>query len=149
MSRFLGVFVLSSMLMLGLGSPASACSCANSTVAEGVEGSDAVFIGTVVKMEVVHVDAEDGVATIEATVQPGRVFKGDLPEKVVFTTSNGCCYCALMYDIAETYLFFADKADDGSLDTNACSRTKPVSEAKDDLAFLQEQSAAQQPSHQE
>lgn len=144
MSRFLCVFVLTSVLMLGLGSSASACSCAKTTVAEGLESSDAVFIGTVVKMEVVHVDAEDGVATVEATVQRGRVFKGDVPEKVVFTTSNGCCYCALMYTIAETYLFFADEHD-GSLDTNACSRTKLVTEAKEDLAFLEAQGVAQQP----
>lgn len=145
MSRFICVLVLTSMLMLGLGSPASACSCATTTVAEGLEGSDAVFIGTVVKMEVVEVDKEDGLSIIEATVQRGRVFKGDVPEKVVFTTSNGCCYCALMYTIAEPYLFFADEDENGGLHTSACSRTKLVLEAKEDLAFLEEQSAAQQP----
>jgi hypothetical protein len=145
MSRFLCVFVLMSVLMPGLDTPASACSCGRSTVAEGLENADAVFIGTVVKMEVVEVDVEDAVSIIEATVQRGRVFKGDVPEKVVFTTSNGCCYCALMYTIAEPYLFFADEDDDGSLSTNACSRTKLVFEAKEELAFLEEQSASRQP----
>lgn len=143
MSRFICVLILMSLLMLGLGAPVSACSCATSTVAEGIEKADAVFIGTVVKMEVVEVDATDGVSVIEATVQRGRVFKGDVPEKVVFTTSNGCCYCALMYTIAEPYLFFADLDDDGSLSTNACSRTKLVSEAKEELAVLEGQNAAQ------
>ena len=144
MSRFLCFFVLMSVLMLGLGSPVAACSCAKTTVAEGLEGSDAVFIGTVVKMEVVEVDPEDGVATVEATVQRGRVFKGDVPEKVVFTTSNGCCYCDLLYTIAESYLFFADKGEDGSLATGACTGTKLVTEAKEDLAFLEAQGVAQQ-----
>lgn len=114
-------------------SAAYACSCAPLTLPEEVVQTDAIFTGKVTKLEVVKVT--EGVSTIEATVVPDRVFKGDVAKTVVFTTSDGCCYCAPSFEIARQYLFFA-RLVNGKLVTDACMRTKLLSEAKEEVNYL-------------
>lgn len=114
---------------------ASACSCAEVTLPDEVSSAAAVFTGKVTRLEVVSVSND--VSTVEVTVERDRVFKGTVPRIVVFTTSDGCCYCASWFDIAHTYVFFADEQD-GRLVTSACSRTKLVSSAKEELSYLED-----------
>jgi hypothetical protein len=116
-------------------SAAYACSCGELTLPKEVAQTDAIFTGRVTKLEVVKVT--DGVSTIEATVIPDRVFKGDVPKTVVFTTSDGCCYCAPSFAIAAKYVFFA-YVSKGELVTSTCTRTKLLSEAKEELEYLKQ-----------
>jgi hypothetical protein len=136
MRKFLLVLLLIAIAEVG---NAYACSCAETTLPEETEGAAAIFTGKVVKLEVVAV--KEGVSTIEATVQRGRTFKGDVPETVVFTTSDGCCYCASSFEIAGTYLFFAHEQD-GRLVTSSCSRTKLIDAATDELQYLEQRGAS-------
>jgi hypothetical protein len=114
---------------------AHACSCMERPLPEEVAETPAIFTGKVTKLEVI--DVKDGVSKIEATVVPDRIFKGSVPKKVVFTTSDGCCYCTPWFDIARNYLFFAILVD-GQLQTNACTRTKLLSEAKEEIQYLEQ-----------
>lgn len=123
------------LLLLATVDTAYACSCAEQTLPEDTNGAAAIFIGKVVKLEVVEV--KDGISQIEATVERGRTFKGDVPETVVFETSDGCCYCAPWFEISRTYLFFAHESE-GKLATSTCSRTKLLDAAKDELQYLEQ-----------
>ena len=128
------VWILFLLVLADAGS-AYACSCFEQTVPAAVHAAAAIFTGKVVKLEVVAV--KDGISQIEATVQRGRTFKGDVPATVVFKTSDGCCYCDPWFDISRTYLFFAHKSQ-GELATSTCSRTKLLDAAKDELQYLEQ-----------
>jgi len=114
---------------------AHACSCIERTLPQEVAETQAIFTGKVTKLEVVKVN--DGVSVIEATVVPERVFKGSVPKTVVFITSDGCCYCAPWFDIAHDYLFYAILLN-GKLQTNACTRTKLLAKAKEEIQYLEQ-----------
>jgi hypothetical protein len=114
---------------------AHACSCVERTLAQEAAQTTAIFTGKVTKLEVVKVI--DGVSLIEATVEPNRIFKGSVPKTVVFTTSNGCCYCASWFDIAGEYLFYANDVN-GKLHTDACTRTKLLSKATEEIRYLEQ-----------
>lgn len=129
-------YVLALLLLVLIGGPSAwACSCAELTLPEEISSTAAIFTGKVTKLEVVRVN--EGVSTIEVTVESDRVFKGTVPRVVVFTTSDGCCYCASWFDVARSYLFFAVEYD-GSFHTGSCSRTKLVSAAQEELAYLEQ-----------
>jgi hypothetical protein len=118
-----------------IATPAEACSCDARTLPEEVAATPLIFSGKVVKLEVIKTDR--GVNTVEVTVERERVFKGDVGKTVVFTTSDGCCYCASWFDIARTYLFFARESE-GRLTTNTCTRTKLLAQAKDEVQYLEQ-----------
>jgi len=123
------------VLVLADAGSAYACSCFEQSLPEDVHDAAAIFTGKVVKLEVVAV--KDGISHIEATVKRGRTFKGDVPETVVFKTTDGCCYCDPWFDISRTYLFFAYRAQ-GELRTSTCTRTKLIDKAKDELQYLEQ-----------
>jgi hypothetical protein len=134
-----GLLLMCFVLAIAYAGNAYACSCAEPTLHEEVEERAAIFTGKVVKLEVVGV--KEGVSTIEATVQRIRAFKGYVPETVVLTTSDGCCYCQGWYDISRTYVFFAYESE-GKLATSACSRTKLIDDAKEELQYLEQWSGS-------
>lgn len=113
-------------LLFLLPSQSQACSCSRQTLEEALGSYDVVFVGTVMKLEVV--DEKDDVHLIRATVRPELDIIGRLGEEVEFSTDDGCCYCSFGFEIAETYLFFANYRRDSPdlLATSTCSRTSPV-----------------------
>lgn len=123
-------------LLVAIAAPqAYGCSCITLTLPEEVSSTSAIFTGKVTKLEVVRVNND--VSVIEVTVERDRVFKGTVPKTVVFTTSDGCCYCASWFDIARKYVFFALEHE-GRLQTSACSRTKLISAAKEEISYLEQ-----------
>ena len=123
------------LLAIGLASPASACSCGPLTPAEALAKADVVLVGKVVRLSVVKV-TDDGVNVIEAELAVEHSVKGDAAARVQFLTSDGCCYCAPGFDIAQRYLVYAVKTDDRDhpLSTSTCMRTNVLSEAREDLS---------------
>ena len=132
MKRLLAIIVA---VFFAAAAAAHACSCAERPLPQEAAQTTAIFTGKVTKLEVVKVT--DGVSVIEATVEPSRVFKGSVPKTVVFTTSNGCCYCAPWFDIAGEYLFFATDVN-GKLQTSTCTRTKLLSKATEEIRYLEQ-----------
>ena len=113
--------------------PAVCCSCFPTTLAERVEVADAVFVGKVIKLEIIETRAHAD--TARATVQTLEVVKGAVPEEVEFVVSNGCCYCDWWFDLAVNYLIFA-RGDGAELSTGVCEGTGTVRERREDLEVL-------------
>jgi hypothetical protein len=128
--------------------PAISCSCVTGTLKGDLEGSYAVFVGKVTRVEILH---SDGVidlirairdplrpgesVTARAVLEPLEVVKGTLPKEVEFVTDNGCCDCSFWFDVGETYLIFA-RGNGGNLTTSACSRSGRLIDVTDDLKAL-------------
>jgi hypothetical protein len=115
--RTSAIVVFALLSLLSLPGVSHACSCIESTLEERMETYDAVFVGKVVRLEIL--DTTEGVDLVLATLAPVEVVKGDLAHEVEILASNGCCYCAPWFDIAETYLVFA-RVEGAELITSSC-----------------------------
>ncbi|MBZ0090394.1 MAG: hypothetical protein K8H90_08465 [Thermoanaerobaculia bacterium] len=109
------------------------CSCGEQTLDEAFARAQFVFVGKVVRLEVVA--TLDGVDSIRASVAPSEVFKGAVGSSVEFATDNGCCYCSYDFEIAQEYLLFATERE-GLFSTSACSRSELVDASQADLRAL-------------
>lgn len=116
--------------LLGLASPAWACSCAPSTPEEGFKSAAIVFWGVVEKTEVTG----DGFGSLNATFRLKHSFKGAKSKTVVVRTNLGGTACGLDFDEGESYLVFAHTGKSG-YGASSCGhtvrmRTKPPSALK-------------------
>jgi hypothetical protein len=128
----LGLALAAALVVAG---DASACSCVESALPQEVKATEAIFTGKVVKLEVT--DVKNGISSIAVTIAVEHAFKGNVPKTVVMTTSDGCCYCAPWFEIARTYVIFASESR-GTFSTSTCTRTKLVSEAEEELKYLEQ-----------
>jgi hypothetical protein len=137
-------FAFVAMLALAAVRDADACSCmASGPPCQSFFQVQAVFIGTVrsitpgprvpAVMENVRIEFEDAVA-----------FRGvEGPEQAVMTSVPDGASCGYPFKEGERYLVYAYRSKAGGpLFTGTCTRTKPVSEAADDLVFLKSLSDA-------
>jgi hypothetical protein len=95
-----------------------------------------VFSGTVTAIEV---GGHDKVVTIRVD----RAWKGVEAETVTVRTPSGDGPCGYAFQKDQAYLVYANRPEaEGDakpqLHTNICTRTKPMADAKDDLAALGE-----------
>lgn len=127
------------MLALTLGFSAAdvafACSCAPMPApAEARDQATAVFTGTVTAIEP---DASGNYNLV--TFQIDRVWKGTKCREVTVSTGLSDLNCGYAFQAGQTYLVYAyadNSARGTKLNTNMCSRTRPVAEAGEDLAAL-------------
>jgi len=117
-------------------SPAAACKCKFPTVEEGKEGAVAVFEGRVTKIE--------DEAKVEGGPPPGkrvtfalvRTWKALEDQEVISAhTSESSASCGYTFELDSSYLVYAG-GEPGALSVSACSRTRKMSEATEDLASL-------------
>lgn len=100
--------------------------------------SDAVFVGTAVRVTVVpfqHFPAPDyqEFQKLTAVLKVDEVFRGEVGKEVVFETAD----CYFPFKEGETYLVYAGKEQDGKFVLHrSVSRTRLISEAAEDLAYL-------------
>lgn len=150
----LGTLVATLVLSLVLaGGPyagrAYACSCSGvPSVAEGLQGSDAVFSGEMVRGGIEDPDPEDGTVIGGIQFRVLDAWKGVPGESVVLYGQEAAYYgeleegemvvsssCAYVFERGERYLVYASRYEDG-LQTGACDRTAPLAEAEKDLDAL-------------
>ena len=116
-----------------------ACSCEiprpNDSVAEMTrkerKASSAVFLGEV--LSVVKVSELENVAKIRVEVK----WKGVKTSEVNVSTGIGGGDCGFLFEVGEKYLIYVSKSKNGAFTTNICSRTKPLSEAREEIKILQ------------
>jgi hypothetical protein len=117
---------------------------AKSEVKYAVATSEAVFIGYVTAMEYVPAHTELGHGEMLVIRMAARTWwKGDRSEVVTLNSSNhrypdGAISWEVhdySYEVGRTYLVYANADHDG-LYASACTRTKPVDKAADDIAIL-------------
>lgn len=108
---------------------ANACSCIGSGApCAETWRADAVFVGHVVsiastygrQVELAVIEPFRSLQLTQATVEAGYA-GGD---------------CGYPFEIGQSYLVYANRTPEGHFTTSICSRTRPVREATDDLAYL-------------
>ncbi len=128
--------VLTAVILLGLPRPANACSCrplpedVHTAVEQAAAEADAVFSGTVTARQTSN---NRGGQIQESTVSVDRVWKGAVPNQVVFRINTTCCMCGMALDPDQRYLFFAWLNKDRTWSTNICSLTQPLDEQTDTM----------------
>ena len=119
---------------------ASACSCEPSgPPCQAYFNSDAVFVATVRSIEVRAVVYEriEGMITrklVRFSIE--RAARGVQGLEIEVWTGMYEGDCGYGFKIGRRYVVYARRLKDGTLNASSCSRTRPVSEARDDLAYL-------------
>ena len=126
-------------------SPARAqCGCVDTATCGGFRESDFVFtakVSAIRYLEPVVVPGEPPLDTAEgmATLAVGEVFRGVVPAVVDVPTGGDC---QIPLHVGEEYLVYGASVTygpDGRVEqifVSACSRTRPLDEAADDLAVI-------------
>ncbi len=123
---------------------AEACSCAavQSSAAETLAGSTAVFEGTVTA---ISTDPETTVSAstvslppppVQVTFEVHRVWKGELRATTIVRTGRNDAACGIRFSLGESYLIYAWTPDGGYLSTGLCSRTRASMFAETDISEL-------------
>jgi hypothetical protein len=127
-------------LLVCFASEASACSCAfgGSVPCQDYWKTDAVFVGTVVGSSKITIT--DGTYKFDQRLvrmrieQPLKGVEGALAEVV---TGWGGGDCGYEFKTGASYIVYAGRGEkDGRLYTGICTRTRPLAEAGEDLAFI-------------
>ena len=115
---------------------AAACSCIPSPPPKkALEQASAVFAGKVTKIEPAG-DAEKAV-----TIEIVKTWKGDHGKSVTLYTANDGAACGYAFKKGESYLVYAHlvkRGEEKQLETNICTRTARLADAKEDLKELGE-----------
>jgi protocatechuate 3,4-dioxygenase beta subunit len=125
-------------LLMVLSSDANACSCASGgKPCHDYWKATAVFTGTVIyKSSTTYKLGEYDVAARLIRFNIDRAFRGVKGKEVEVRTGLGDSDCGYNFRLGGQYLVYAYDAGD-NLATGICSRTRPISEASDDLAYFQ------------
>lgn len=122
-----------SLASLSYATEASACSCMKLTPSEGLTSSYAVFTGEVIAIEMNTATRFGG---LEVTLRVKQMWKGDPSEELKVHTAGSSAACGYSFGEGTTYLVYAVRDDADPLRVSLCSRTAPISQAKEDLDFL-------------
>ena len=124
-------------LMIFSLSPALACSCGPSPDPKvALEGATAVFAGKVIAIE--EEEHEQDVK-LQIKIDVSKCWKGVTSTTVIVTTRHSTAACGYPFEISKEYLVYAQSVKGQEyLQTNFCSRTQELADAKEDLAELGE-----------
>ncbi len=131
------------LLLLFLAATSYACSCAPfQGYGELFDGSDLVFSGKVLSISRVY---NGNLAEIEVE-KYWKDSGGKFSERITVQTGFGDSDCGYNFRNGGQYLVYASARYDGeTVHTGICSGTKPLSEAKGDLAWLSDGKVPEKP----
>lgn len=115
-----------------------ACSCSQpDPPKEALEGSSAVFSGKVIDIvdRNKNNEIQSSADPIAILFDVDKSWKGVDQTQITVYTERSSASCGYGFSLNEKYLVYAYK-DDGELRVNACSRTAPLSGAKEDIQAL-------------
>lgn len=135
---FLVRVLLSSALFCAVfltGRPAEACTCLGGAApCQAFFDVPAVFVGKVQSISE-HTGAS-GFSGRRVHLDVAEAFRGVTSQEVDIDTGNGGGDCGYPFKVGESYLVYAYLEKDGqTLSTGICTRTKPLRDAQNDLAF--------------
>jgi len=110
---------------------AAACSCVALTAEEALAGHDAVFEGRVLELR----RSDDPAGATVAVLEVVQHWKGIEAERVEVSTAAQESMCGVSFEVDTSWMIYAERAGD-ALTTGLCSRTRPMSAADEDRAFL-------------
>src|SRR2546421_7281852 len=126
-------------LVLGAGAQVFACQCAGERpVCQEYWEASAVFVGTVINSRTVTVKESPYVEQMRAVrISLDESFRGVEGAEVEVLTGFGGGDCGFGFRQAQQYLVYAYRSEqDQKLYTSICTRTKLVSAADKDLAYM-------------
>lgn len=132
------LLVATSLFLLNT-SPASACSCLPTTPQQSLDRSSTVFSGKVI--DIVQPNPRNTTystpadSQVKVKFEVAKVWKGKTGRQLIVTTSDSSASCGYSFQKGEAYLVYAS-SQDGKVETGLCSGTKPLSQARADLAVL-------------
>ncbi len=119
-----------------------ACSCIGPQPScQATWQAHAVFVGQVVDITDAQPAARpDSPAALfdrrRVSFKVSETFRGDVGASVIIRTGFGDADCGYAFAVGSSYLVYAHRVPTGELTTGICSRTRPLSEAADDLTYL-------------
>ncbi len=131
------VFLLIAAGLLLNVSAVHACSCVPpGTPAEELKKSTAVFAGKVIGIEAPRLVVSSA-NPVKVTFEVSKVWKGPSSKNVVITTALNEASCGYSFKEGREYIVYAH-GKENELSTGICSRTKLLSDAREELAELGE-----------
>lgn len=123
-----------------------ACSCAGDpavnrkNVEAALQDADVVFVGRIESTEPFSVDQNGHTYNYQRTqFYVVQSWKGDKSARVYTESVTGCCMCGIWFPEKGTYLVYASgPKPNGSYSTGICTRTKPIDDANEEIALLDE-----------
>lgn len=123
-------------LLAPLAAPAAACSCMMSgPPCQSAFAADAVFSGTVRSIEPVSDDPNRAFPSKVVSFEVDRGYIGASTARLDVVTAGSGPQCGYAFTVGKRYLVYAYKRETG-LVTGICSRTRPIEQAAEDIAFL-------------
>ena len=127
------------LLALVAARPAAACSCAAELEPDvALEGADVVFEGQPIEVKPLQVDLGFGdyLGARRFRFDVTRYFKAQLGPSVPIFTVDQRSACGREYSLGQTYVIYARYTDEGLLTDFACSRSRQLDAAEEDLTLL-------------
>jgi len=135
------LLVLSFLLVLAASNSAHACNCpGQKSVCEASASAEAIFVGTVHKLELLKSKKDDSqseeIAGQIAHIRVENVFKGKIGPEIAI--HSGITSCDLFYQIGEPWVFYAsyDKENRTWSAGSMCGGSRPTKHAANDLLYL-------------
>ena len=137
-TRHLIIFAIVTLALLSLSRPAAACSCIGTRPAcQAFWDPGAVFAGKVVSIEPQATDGVPSFGDRRVRFEVGEAFSGVTTAVVDVYTGQGGGDCGYAFAVGASYLVYAYQAPGTPrLTTGICSRTRLMSKAAEDLAYL-------------
>jgi hypothetical protein len=115
---------------------AYACSCRPpGTPVEELNQSDAVFLGRVVEVNAARGSITGSGDSTTVTFDVSKVWKGQITRTSILVTPGSSASCGVTFEQGKDYVVYG-RMNEGSLNTNLCSRTRLAGEATEDIAAL-------------
>ena len=118
-----------------ISAPALACKCRLMTPTEAYAQADAVLEARVVAVRELAADAEHPGARRNVSVRVVRAWKGGEAEQLELVTNLDSAACGFNFEVDQSYFVYAS-TQDSALWVNACSRTRAMADAQEDLNVL-------------
>jgi MYXO-CTERM domain-containing protein len=132
--RLLALLAFSAPVLSSL--PALACSCEPQTVEQAKQSAVAIFQGRVIAVEAAPSSSPDALPEKSVTLEVARSWRGVQQQgKVTLRTSESGASCGYSFVLGTSYLIYAS-GEPAKLEVHSCSRTRPLSDASEDLAAL-------------
>jgi hypothetical protein len=135
-SKFLIGCIMISFIFLMFPNKGYACSCANTSVEDAFDNVDAVFTGKVTaikKNEKETIENNTSIVNV-VTIEVTKSWKGVTEKEVTVKTSYSTASCGVHFEMDKEYLIYA--YGDNKWSTNICTKTRLLSQAKDDVNIL-------------
>lgn len=142
MKKYAFLSILSLAFVFASAGESFACSCMapspdtpmKKLVADAKGGTDAVFVGKVVKVRVS--DENSPAATNFIKLEVLRSWKGVTGEYIEIETPANSAMCGVGFEVGKEYIVYAGKGEAEAFTTHLCSRTQNISGKSGDERHL-------------